>query len=224
MTWSGIDTSFYAGRVMWEAFPDRITASPILPADESRPLGSKVGRGLLRVQGYAGPRRIRPGLDKTHRSVSFAATRQFTHRMKSASYVLADGARSHPDSRSKPGARRARRGSGRDFRPGFPAIPRRTAFLGRMLGAAKIIEMLEPWHPRRSNAADADAVEMAKHRPKILRRGASLAMSRSEYGRDCPTFAQSSEQIWTFLFSPPYSAIMKNAVIIAGVRTPIGCR
>src|SRR5690606_18419926 len=28
----GIDTAMYAGRVMWEAFPDRIVASPILPA------------------------------------------------------------------------------------------------------------------------------------------------------------------------------------------------
>ena len=28
----GLDTAFYAGRIMWEAFPDRIKPSPILPA------------------------------------------------------------------------------------------------------------------------------------------------------------------------------------------------
>ena len=46
----GLDTSFYAGRVMWEAFPDRIAASPILPAlVKAGRLGQKIGRGLLHL-------------------------------------------------------------------------------------------------------------------------------------------------------------------------------
>ena len=44
----GLDTSLYAGRVMWEAFPDRIQALPVLPAlvKQGR-LGQKSGRGFF---------------------------------------------------------------------------------------------------------------------------------------------------------------------------------
>jgi 3-hydroxyacyl-CoA dehydrogenase/enoyl-CoA hydratase/carnithine racemase len=43
----GLDTAFYAGRVMWEAFPQRIGASPLLPAlVKAGRLGQKTGRGF----------------------------------------------------------------------------------------------------------------------------------------------------------------------------------
>jgi 3-hydroxyacyl-CoA dehydrogenase/enoyl-CoA hydratase/carnithine racemase len=43
----GLDTAFYAGRVMWEAFPQRIGASPLLPAlVKAGRLGQKSGRGF----------------------------------------------------------------------------------------------------------------------------------------------------------------------------------
>lgn len=45
----GIDTAMYAGRVMWEAFPDRIVASPILPAlVKAGRLGQKTGAGFFK--------------------------------------------------------------------------------------------------------------------------------------------------------------------------------
>lgn len=48
----GLDTALYAGRVMWEAFPDRIDASPILPAMVKRGwLGAKSGLGFYNHQG-----------------------------------------------------------------------------------------------------------------------------------------------------------------------------
>ena len=48
----GLDTAFYAGRVMWEAFPDRIAASPILAAlVKAGRLGQKTGSRLLCLQG-----------------------------------------------------------------------------------------------------------------------------------------------------------------------------
>ena len=60
----GIDTAFYAGRVMWEAFPIAFTASPILPA-LSRPAGwAKNGGRVLRVQRQEGPRRARPQAER----------------------------------------------------------------------------------------------------------------------------------------------------------------
>ncbi|MCA9260413.1 MAG: multifunctional fatty acid oxidation complex subunit alpha, partial [Planctomycetales bacterium] len=44
----GLDTAFYAGRTMWEAYPDRITASPILPAlVKAGRLGQKSGLGFF---------------------------------------------------------------------------------------------------------------------------------------------------------------------------------
>ena len=47
----GLDTAFYAGRTMWEAFPDRISASPILPAlVKAGRLGRKSGLGFFSYQ------------------------------------------------------------------------------------------------------------------------------------------------------------------------------
>src|SRR5690606_28392670 len=44
----GLDTAFYAGRVMWEAFPKRIGTSPLLPAlVKAGRLGRKSGRGFF---------------------------------------------------------------------------------------------------------------------------------------------------------------------------------
>ena len=44
----GLDTAFYAGRIMWEAYPDRIAASPILPAlVKAGRLGQKSGLGFF---------------------------------------------------------------------------------------------------------------------------------------------------------------------------------
>lgn len=51
----GLDTSLYAGRVMWEAFPDRIHALPLLPAmvKQGR-LGQKSGRGFFNYENRKG--------------------------------------------------------------------------------------------------------------------------------------------------------------------------
>jgi len=44
----GIDTAAFAGRVMWEAFPDRVVASPMLGAmAKAGRLGQKSGRGFF---------------------------------------------------------------------------------------------------------------------------------------------------------------------------------
>jgi 3-hydroxyacyl-CoA dehydrogenase/enoyl-CoA hydratase/carnithine racemase len=47
----GLDTSVYAGRVMWEAFPDRVLASPVLPALlKAGRLGMKNGKGFFNYE------------------------------------------------------------------------------------------------------------------------------------------------------------------------------
>ena len=51
----GLDTAFYAGRVMCEAFPDRIVASPILPAlVKAGRLGQKTGSGFFAYKDKTG--------------------------------------------------------------------------------------------------------------------------------------------------------------------------
>lgn len=51
----GLDTAFYAGRTLWEAFPDRINPSPILPAlVKAGRLGQKTGKGFF---SYANPKK-----------------------------------------------------------------------------------------------------------------------------------------------------------------------
>jgi 3-hydroxyacyl-CoA dehydrogenase/enoyl-CoA hydratase/3-hydroxybutyryl-CoA epimerase/3-hydroxyacyl-CoA dehydrogenase/enoyl-CoA hydratase/3-hydroxybutyryl-CoA epimerase/enoyl-CoA isomerase len=53
----GLDTAFYAGRTMYEAFPDRVRASPILPAlSKWGRLGRKNGQGFFQYrEGVAEP-------------------------------------------------------------------------------------------------------------------------------------------------------------------------
>ena len=47
----GVDTSFFAGRTLWEAFPDRITPLPVLPAlFRKGRLGCKSGAGFYRYE------------------------------------------------------------------------------------------------------------------------------------------------------------------------------
>ncbi len=44
----GLDTALMAGRVLWQAFPDRVAASPLLDHDvQGRPAGQKGGKGFL---------------------------------------------------------------------------------------------------------------------------------------------------------------------------------
>ena len=102
----GLDTAFYAGRVMHEAFPDRIVASPILAAHgRGRPAWAEVGRGLLRLQDDEGPRHARPGWP-TSRSSSYVRKHAEVHRRADhGPAVPADAARSDADSGRQGGAR-----------------------------------------------------------------------------------------------------------------------
>ena len=48
----GLDTALYAGMTMWEAFPDRVAASPLVPAMvKAKRLGQKTGAGFFRYSG-----------------------------------------------------------------------------------------------------------------------------------------------------------------------------
>jgi 3-hydroxyacyl-CoA dehydrogenase/enoyl-CoA hydratase/3-hydroxybutyryl-CoA epimerase/3-hydroxyacyl-CoA dehydrogenase/enoyl-CoA hydratase/3-hydroxybutyryl-CoA epimerase/enoyl-CoA isomerase len=59
----GLDTALYAGRTMWEAFPNRVVMSPLLPAlVKAGRLGQKSGRGFF-LYATGGKKSARPQPD-----------------------------------------------------------------------------------------------------------------------------------------------------------------
>ena len=127
----GIDVSFSAGRVMWEAFPDRIGVSPVLPRFLKRGrLGRKAGRGFYRYADPDAPPSPDPdvaGLIEPYIRQRRPARRRRSH----GPAVPANGAGSDPRPGSRSGPRRARRGYGHDLRARLPRGPGRAALLGR---------------------------------------------------------------------------------------------
>jgi 3-hydroxyacyl-CoA dehydrogenase/enoyl-CoA hydratase/3-hydroxybutyryl-CoA epimerase/3-hydroxyacyl-CoA dehydrogenase/enoyl-CoA hydratase/3-hydroxybutyryl-CoA epimerase/enoyl-CoA isomerase len=143
----GLDTAFFAGRVMWEAFPNRITASPILPAMvKADRLGQKNGLGFYSyknkkqqpepdpvVQEILGP--YLKGPKKF--SAEELTARLFLPMFLEATRALQDQIVRDPRDIDL----------GLIFGLGFPAFRGGLLFWADSLGAAKILEMLKPLEP-----------------------------------------------------------------------------
>ena len=71
----GLDTAVYAGMVMYQAFPDRVVASPLVPAlvKQGR-LGQKSGRGFFSLPEQEGAGRGRPDGREADRAAIAAAS------------------------------------------------------------------------------------------------------------------------------------------------------
>ncbi len=140
----GNDTSFYAGRVMWEAYPDRITASPILPAMiKSGRLGQKSGRGFFVYKDGKGRGEPDPTLDKlisgyirgTQKFTKEEVTdRLFLPMVLEATRILTE--KLVRDVRDVD--------LGVIFGLGFPPFKGGLLFWADSVGAAKIVERLKP--------------------------------------------------------------------------------
>lgn len=142
----GLDTAMYAGRTMWEAFPDRITASPILPAlVKAGRLGQKSGKGFF---SYENPKRKGtpdPELAKYVDPYMAATTKEFTlpeitdrlflPMLLEATRVLED--RIVRDVRDID--------LGLIFGLGFPPFKGGLLHWADTLGAKQIVEMLKPF-------------------------------------------------------------------------------
>ena len=143
----GLDTAFYAGRTMWEAFPDRINASPILPAlVKAGRLGQKSGKGFF---SYDNPKKkgapdpelskyIDPYMkDKTRNDFELEeiTNRLFLPMLLEATRVLED--KIVRDVRDVD--------LGLIFGLGFPPFKGGLLHWADTLGATKIIEMLKPF-------------------------------------------------------------------------------
>jgi len=140
----GLDTAFYAGRTMLDAFPDRISASPILPAlIKAGRIGQKSGSGFFSYQNKK--RRAQPdpeleGHIKTYITGSRDFTREeltsrlFLPMLLEATRVLEDSIVRDPRDVDL----------GLIFGLGFPPFKGGLLFWADTLGAEKILEMLKP--------------------------------------------------------------------------------
>ena len=140
----GLDTAMYAGKTMWEAFPERIVASPMVPAmvKQGR-LGQKAGRGFFSYQNKKGKREDDPAVAKiieTYRRGSHKFTQEeliarlFLPMLLEATRML--DAKIVRDVRDVD--------LGLIFGLGFPPFKGGLLYWADTLGAAKIVEMVKP--------------------------------------------------------------------------------
>jgi 3-hydroxyacyl-CoA dehydrogenase/enoyl-CoA hydratase/3-hydroxybutyryl-CoA epimerase/3-hydroxyacyl-CoA dehydrogenase/enoyl-CoA hydratase/3-hydroxybutyryl-CoA epimerase/enoyl-CoA isomerase len=143
----GLDTAFYAGRVMYDAFPERIIVSPVVPAlIKAGRLGQKSGAGFFKYapgkeRGEADPA-LKPligpmirGQQKLNEQQIMA--RLFLPMLLEATRVLTDRIVRDPRDVDL----------GLIYGLGFPPFKGGLLFWADGLGAAKILEMLKPLEP-----------------------------------------------------------------------------
>jgi 3-hydroxyacyl-CoA dehydrogenase/enoyl-CoA hydratase/carnithine racemase len=140
----GLDTAFYAGAVMYEAFPDRCIASPLLVAlVKAGRLGQKTGTGFFSYKDAKGRGTPDPALAKIMepylRPAQPFTEEQITHRLFLP--MLLEATRIVEEKKVR---------DPRDvdlgliYGIGFPPFKGGLLFWADQLGAAKIIEMLNP--------------------------------------------------------------------------------
>lgn len=144
----GLDTAFYAGRTMYEAFPERVRASPILPALSKRGrLGRKNNLGFFQYrEGAQEPQDdpIAEALLKNYaRREDPLSREQILDRLLlamllEACRVLEEGRVEDPRDIDL----------GVIFGLGFPAFRGGILHWAQSLGGATILRKLEPWRDR----------------------------------------------------------------------------
>ncbi|MCC9609695.1 3-hydroxyacyl-CoA dehydrogenase NAD-binding domain-containing protein [Blastopirellula sp. JC732] len=165
----GIDTAFYAGRTMYDAFPDRTLASPILPAlVKAGRLGNKSGRGFYNYEnrkGKAEPdptaaKYIDPYIRGTPRDETDA---QLTDRLFLPMLLEATRAMEAKIVRDVRDI-----DLGLIFGLGFPPFKGGLMFWADTVGAAKLVERLKPWEDFGVRYKPTDLLlEMAKSGKKF---------------------------------------------------------
>ncbi len=143
----GIDTAMWAGRTLWEAFPDRTALTPVLPALVKRGrLGQKSGRGFYRYATPESPGQfddellpiLAPYLRRTQRFTSEEITlRLFLPMLVEATRAIEDGVVS--DVRDVD--------VGTLFGLAFPPSRGGLLFWADSLGAATVVDLLQQLAP-----------------------------------------------------------------------------
>ncbi len=143
----GLDTAVYAGMVMYQAFPDRVVASPLVPAmvKQGR-LGQKSGRGFFSYQNKKGRAEEDPAVEKLiapyrrgERKFSRdeLTNRLFLPMLLEATRMLAD--KIVRDVRDVD--------LGLIFGLGFPPFKGGLLYWADTIGAAKLLDMIKPLEP-----------------------------------------------------------------------------
>jgi 3-hydroxyacyl-CoA dehydrogenase / enoyl-CoA hydratase / 3-hydroxybutyryl-CoA epimerase / enoyl-CoA isomerase len=143
----GLDTAVYAGMVMYQAFPDRVVASPLVPAmvKQGR-LGQKSGRGFFSYQNKRGRAEEDLAVDKLiapyRRGERKFSREELTNRLflpmlLEATRMLED--RIVRDVRDVD--------LGLIFGLGFPPFKGGLLYWADTIGAAKLLEMIKPLEP-----------------------------------------------------------------------------
>jgi 3-hydroxyacyl-CoA dehydrogenase/enoyl-CoA hydratase/3-hydroxybutyryl-CoA epimerase/3-hydroxyacyl-CoA dehydrogenase/enoyl-CoA hydratase/3-hydroxybutyryl-CoA epimerase/enoyl-CoA isomerase len=141
----GLDTATYAGMVMYQAFPDRVVASPLVPAmvKQGR-LGQKSGRGFFSYQNKKGRAEEDPSVNQLiapYRRGERKFTRDeltsrlFLPMLLEATRMLED--RIVRDVRDVD--------LGLIFGLGFPPFKGGLLYWADCIGAARLVEMLKPF-------------------------------------------------------------------------------
>lgn len=141
----GLDTSFYAGRVMYEAFPDRTAASPILPAlVKAGRLGQKNGLGFFsyKDRGRGTPD---PAANELIKQYVNKNPQKFTQEQITARLFLPMVLEATRILEAKVVRDPRDVDLGLIFGVGFPPFKGGLLFWADSLGAAKIVEMLKPF-------------------------------------------------------------------------------
>ena len=165
----GLDTAFYAGRVMYDAFPDRIVVSPVVPTlIKAGRLGQKSGAGFFaypggKERGQPDPA-LKPILEPMLRGKQKFSEEQITARLflpmlLEATRLLED--KIVRDVRDVD--------LGLIYGLGFPPFKGGLLFWADTLGAAKILEMLKPLEALGERwKADADAGRDGENWKEVL--------------------------------------------------------
>ena len=143
----GLDTAFYAGRVVYDAFPERIVVSPVLPVlIKAGRLGQKTGSGFFKYapgkdRGEPDPT-LKPLLEPMLRgkqkfTEETITARLFLPMLLEATRLLDD--KIVRDVRDVD--------LGLIYGLGFPPFKGGLLFWADSVGAAKILEMLKPLEP-----------------------------------------------------------------------------
>jgi 3-hydroxyacyl-CoA dehydrogenase/enoyl-CoA hydratase/carnithine racemase len=168
----GLDTSVYAGMVIYQAFPDRIVGSPLVPAmvKQGR-LGQKSGRGFFSYQNKKGRAEEDPELEKLiapYRKSTKKFSREelmqrlFLPMLLEATRMLAEGI-----------VRDVRDVDlGLIFGLGFPPFKGGLLYWADTIGAAKLLEMIKPFEPLGPRFQPTPLlIEMAKSGAKFYPQG-----------------------------------------------------
>ena len=179
----GLDTAFYAGRVMCEAFPDRMAARRCWPP-WSRPAGSarRPARASFAYKDKGGRGTPDPALADDHRALRPQARQKFTSEQIIARLFLPmmlEATRILEANRPQ----RARRGPGPDLRHRLPAVQRRPAVLGRHARRGQDRRNAQAaGEPGRPKPADPDAVGNGQDRQEVLRHVTTCPSDRRRTG------------------------------------------